>query len=152
MCAIGEQIKPSRSAWFPPPLWGRVRVGGKAMAHEFARHLRRNMTDAEQFAWKRIRGRQIAGFRFRRQAPIGPYIADFVCYEAKLVFELDGGQHAERVEHDAERTRWFEGEGFRVVRFWNHEVLTDWDTVEQELWRLLTDGGRLTLHPRATAL
>ncbi len=108
------------------------------MSREFARHLRKNMTDAERFAWMRLRGRQIAGFRFRRQAPIGPYIADFVCFEAKLILELDGGQHAEQVGEDAARTRWFESEGFRVVRFWNHEVFQDWDVIEQELWRLDT--------------
>ena len=116
------------------------------MANEFARRLRKNMTDAEQFAWKRLRGHQLGGFGFRRQAPIGPYIADFVCFETKLILELDGGQHAELTDEDAERTRWFKSQGFRVVRFWNHEVFQDWDVIEQELWRLLTQTGS-TPHP-----
>jgi very-short-patch-repair endonuclease len=109
------------------------------MANEFARHLRKNMTDTERFVWARIRYRQLGGFRFRRQAPIGPYVADFVCFEAKLVLELDGGQHAARVEADAERTRWLESQGFRVFRVWNFEVSDDWDAVAEAIGRLLAE-------------
>jgi len=123
---------------FPPPLWGRVRVGGVAggqntagekMNHAFARQLRKNMTDAEQRVWYKLRHRQIDNCKFRRQAPIGTYIVDFVCFERKLVVEVDGSQHAERELKDLERTQWLNSQGFRVLRFWNHEVFEDGDWV-----------------------
>jgi very-short-patch-repair endonuclease len=109
------------------------------VANEFARHLRKNMTDTERFVWNRIRLRQLGGFRFRRQAPIGPYIADFVCFEAKLVLELDGGQHAVRVRADAVRTAWLESQGFRVFRVWNFEVFQDWDAFAEVVCGLLVE-------------
>jgi very-short-patch-repair endonuclease len=102
------------------------------------------MTDTERFAWQRLRYRQIEGHRFRRQVPIGPFIADFVCLERRLILELDGGQHAEQVEKDTARTKWFESQGFVVLRFWNNEVLQNWDAVEQVIWEHLQ---RLTPHP-----
>ena len=83
------------------------------------------MTEAEQALWKLLRSRRFEGFKFRRQVPLGPYVADFVCFELHLVVEVDGGQHAVRMEEDAERTRWLEAHGFRVVRFWNSDVLTN---------------------------
>jgi len=107
------------------------------MANEFARHLRKDMTDAERFVWARVRYLQLGGFKFRRQAPVGRYVADFVCFEAKLILELDGGQHAVRVEADAARTRWLEAQGFRVFRLWNHEVFEDWDNVVERIRPLL---------------
>ncbi len=96
-----------------------------------ARQLRRNMPDAEKKLWAELRGRRLAGLKFRRQHPIGPYIADFACYDPKLVIELDGGQHGqdERLEDDAVRTAWFESKGFRVLRFWNHNVIQTMDSV-----------------------
>ena len=107
------------------------------MANEFARKLRKEMTEAERFVWARIRYRQLGGFKFRRQVPVGSYIADFVCYEARLILELDGSQHAFQTEYDAERTRWLEAQGFRVFRMWNHEVFEDWDNVAERIWELL---------------
>jgi very-short-patch-repair endonuclease len=92
------------------------------MHRDLARHLRRNMTDAEKHLWRLLRCRQLDGHKFRRQAPVGHYILDFVCYSAKLVIELDGGQHAEQAEEDARRTAWLASQGFRVLRFWNNEV------------------------------
>ena len=109
------------------------------MASEFARHLRENMTDEGRVAWAKLRHRQMAGFRFRRQAPIGQYVVDFVCFECKLVIELDGGQHAERIEHDNQRTRWLETQGFRVIRFWNFETQEDWDDVSERIWKSLNE-------------
>jgi len=88
-----------------------------------ARHLRKNMTDAEQSIWRALRLRQILGVKFRRQHPIGVYIADFVCIERKLIVEVDGGQHAEQIVEDKARTAWLEAQGYRVMRFWNNEVL-----------------------------
>ena len=97
---------------------------------EFARHLRQNPTLAERKLWGALRNRQLDGHRFRRQRPIGKYFADFVCLERKLVVELDGGQHGStQTEHDAQRTRDLEAEGFRVLRFWNCDVLADLEGV-----------------------
>jgi len=78
------------------------------MANDFARKLRKEMTDAERFVWAKLRYRQIGGFKFRRQAEVGPYIADFLCNEAKVILELDGSQHATQVAEDEERTQWLE--------------------------------------------
>ncbi len=86
---------------------------------ERARRLRRDRTRAEV----RLRNRHLEGFKFRRQVPIGLYFADFACLEAKLVIELDGGQHAEAAAYDAARTQVIENAGFRVLRFWNRHVL-----------------------------
>ena len=96
-----------------------------------ARSLRRNPTEAEKRLWSRLRRRQIAGVRFRRQVPIGPYFADFASHEAKLVVEVDGGQHSVRVVDDQRRTERMEADGFQVVRFWNNEVLTNIEGVVQ---------------------
>ena len=88
-----------------------------------ARRLRRQSTDAERALWSQLRDRRLEGVRFRRQAPIGWYIADFVSHERKLIVELDGGQHAGRRAYDARRTRWLESRGYKVLRFWNDDVL-----------------------------
>ena len=96
-----------------------------------ARRLRRASTDAEKLLWQNLRARQLGGAKFRRQTPIGPYIVDFVSFEHKLVVEIDGGQHnasAER-QHDTKRTAWLESQGFRVLRFWNNQVLTNLEGV-----------------------
>jgi very-short-patch-repair endonuclease len=92
-----------------------------------ARALRTRMTAAERLLWRKLR-QQSLGCAFRRQAPLGPYIVDFVCFERKLVLEVDGGQHLESVG-DKIRDHWLEAEGFRVLRFWNHEVLNDVEAV-----------------------
>jgi very-short-patch-repair endonuclease len=104
-----------------------------------ARELRGNLTDAERRLWSRLRLKQIDGRRFRRQVPIGPYIADFVCLDAKLVVEVDGGQHNDNAPKDARRTALMETQGFRVVRFWNHEVLGNTDGVLDVIRRILAD-------------
>jgi adenine-specific DNA-methyltransferase len=93
------------------------------MSTERARELRKNATDAEQRLWRRLRDRQLLGLKFRRQHRIGPYIADFYCDECRLVIELDGGQHADAVTYDTRRTRYLEGTGLVVARFWNNDVL-----------------------------
>jgi very-short-patch-repair endonuclease len=111
-----------------------------------ARQLRSNMTDTERFVWQRIRKKQFAGHRFRRQHPLGPFIVDFVCLEARLVLEFDGGQHAIRREEDAARTRWLEEQGFRVLRFWDSDVFKEWDGVETVIIKAL-ESARLSPHP-----
>ncbi len=100
------------------------------MAPPRAQQLRSIPTDAEIRLWSRLRRKQLHGFRFRRQQPIGPYFVDFFCPKAKLVIEVDGGgQHAMRETKDALRTRWLEERGYRVVRFWNNDVLANTDGV-----------------------
>jgi very-short-patch-repair endonuclease len=92
-------------------------------ARDRARALRRAMTEAEICVWRMLRARQMDQFRFRRQVPIGRYITDFVCHEARLVIEIDGGQHASTSPREVERNRFIEGQGYRMLRFWNNEVL-----------------------------
>src|SRR5262249_50715470 len=98
-------------------------------AHIRARALRRNMTEAERQLWRILRSRQIGNYRFRRQVPLGRYIADFVCHKARLIIEVDGGQHALAAGDGAECTAFLENEGYRVLRFWNNEVLANLDGV-----------------------
>ena len=100
-----------------------VKKTPSAGAGERARDLRRHMTEAEQQLWQMLRSRQTEGYRFRRQVPIGGFIADFVCHTARLIVEIDGGQHDPSSEAEASRTRFLEAEGYRVLRFWNNEVL-----------------------------
>ena len=94
-----------------------------------ARSLRSNQTDAERLLWNHIRAGRLGAHKFKRQQPLGHYIVDFVCFEAMLVIELDGGQHADQVNQDAERTLWLESQGFRVLRFWNNEVIENMEGV-----------------------
>jgi very-short-patch-repair endonuclease len=94
-----------------------------------ARSMRRDDTDAEAKLWNALRARGLGGWRWRRQVPKGPFIVDFLCVEASLVVELDGGQHADQVEYDARRTVYLEGLGLRVIRFWNSAVLENRDGV-----------------------
>ena len=94
----------------------------------FARQLRVTATDAEARLWLHLRNRMLGGFKFRRQFPVGPYIADFVCIDRKLIVELDGGQHADNPA-DERRTRFLELRGYRVIRFWNPDVLSNTDGV-----------------------
>jgi very-short-patch-repair endonuclease len=93
-----------------------------------ARAMRRAPTDAERRLWYGLRDRRMQALKFRRQAPIGGYIADFLCLEHRLVVEVDGAQHAQSVR-DSSRDAWLEREGYRVLRFWNHEVLTARESV-----------------------
>ena len=87
------------------------------------RQLRQNMTPAEWRLWQYLRGKRLGGYRFRRQQPLGQYILDFVCVEAKLVIEIDGGQHTGQTAYDETRTQYLQNLGFTVIRFWNNEVL-----------------------------
>lgn len=115
---------------------------------EKARELRKNSTDAERFLWQHLRLRQINGDRFRRQRPVGPYILDFVCLEKRVAIEVDGGQHSEAVSRDRQRDEWLRKQGLVVLRFWNHEVLTQIDVVKEVIWQALTRTPSLVL-PRA---
>jgi len=106
---------------------------------EFARQLRKEQTDAEQLLWSLLRDRRLAGFKFRRQHPVEPYVVDFYCHEARLAVELDGGQHNEPDERakDAKRTAFLEGQGIRVLRFWNNEVFRNTEGVLEAIYDAL---------------
>jgi very-short-patch-repair endonuclease len=104
-----------------------------------SRKLRREMTDAERAIWKLLRGRRFADLKFRRQFPIGPYIADFCCVERKLVVELDGGQHVDDQVYDDEREEFIGTQGYRVVRFWNDVVLKETDSVIEQILSVLEE-------------
>jgi very-short-patch-repair endonuclease len=89
----------------------------------FAKTLRKRSTDAENLLWKHIRAKRLQGLKFRRQEPIGKYIVDFVCYERRVIIELDGGQHNVDIDKDEERALWLKNRGFKILRFWNNDVL-----------------------------
>jgi very-short-patch-repair endonuclease len=89
------------------------------------RELRRRSTDAERKLWRLLRDRQIDGVKFRRQHKVGRYIADFISFGARLILEVDGGQHASALAADKVRADWLESQGYRIIRFWNNEVLAN---------------------------
>ena len=107
------------------------------------------MTAAEQKLWQNLRNRQLSGFKFRRQHPIGPYIVDFVCLEKKLIIEVDGGQHASDMSADISRGDYLMKQGYRILRFWNHEVLKDTNSVLE--W-ILKDLNEKTPSPQSSPL
>lgn len=97
-----------------------------------AKKLRINSTDTEKYLWKYLRGRQLEGFKFRRQQPIGKYIADFINLERKIIIEVDGGQHLEN-KKDKLRDKWLDEQGYEVLRFWDNEVLTNIEGVMESI-------------------
>jgi very-short-patch-repair endonuclease len=107
------------------------------MSVERAQGLRKKLTDAERRLWSRLRLRQL-GVKFRRQAPIGNYVVDFLCLEKRLIVEVDGGQHALPTNKDLDRTDWLEAQGFRIVRIWNNDALQNTDGVVEHILRQLT--------------
>jgi len=110
------------------------------LANSNARTLRQNRTDAERALWQRLRRKQLDGVRFRQQAPLGPYIVDFLCAKQRLIIEVDGGQHA-GANADRARSAWLEGRGFRVMRFWNNDVLRNLDGVIEAILVVLRSEG-----------
>jgi very-short-patch-repair endonuclease len=102
--------------------------GAKVVKTQRARRLRRDSTDAELKLWYRLRSRSILGFKFVRQEPIGRHIVDFACRERRVIVELDGGQHADS-KSDLARDQWLAEHGYRVLRFWNNDVMTNIDGV-----------------------
>ena len=103
------------------------------LENRLQRTLRSNMTDAERLLWKRLRGCQVKGYKFRRQHPFNDFILDFVCLDAKLVIEVDGGQHNGSTQ-DVVRDQVLENAGFRVMRFWNNQVLNELESVVESIW------------------
>jgi very-short-patch-repair endonuclease len=128
------------------------------MPESRARELRWQMTDAERVLWSILRRKQLERFRFRRQAPIGPFFADFFCPEARLIIEVDGGQHFEEdnVWRDYRRSKWIEEQGFRVIRFTNDAVFRQPADVVDEIRRVLLERAkppfRRVVHASAFAL
>jgi len=96
-----------------------------------ARKLRRDQTDAEKKLWSRLRNRNLDGLKFKRQVVVEGFVADFACWDARIIVEVDGGQHTEQAARDDERTKILEGAGFIVLRFWNNEVLSNIDGVSE---------------------
>ena len=111
------------------------RTNPKAFGH--AKQLHRNLTEAEAKLWSRLRTHRMAGVHFRNQHAIGNYVVDFFAPRAKLVIELDGSQHLEQKEYDTERTTYLESKGYRVLRFWNKDVMNDIDSVLNVIWEAL---------------
>ncbi|SEH05249.1 endonuclease domain-containing protein [Candidatus Venteria ishoeyi] len=107
------------------------------MYKQLARNLRNNPTSAERLLWQHLRKRQMLNFKFRRQEPLGDYIVDFICIEAKLIIELDGGQHAEQQAYDIKRTHYLENLGYQVIRFWNYQVFQNIESVKVEITNYL---------------
>lgn len=105
-----------------------------------AKELHRNLSPAETKLWQHLRAHQMGGVHFRNQHAIGNYIVDFCAPRQKLIVELDGSQHLEQAEYDDERTRYLEAHGYRVLRFWNNDVMNDTDAVLQVIWSALNAG------------
>jgi len=102
-----------------------------------ARGLRKDATEAEKVLWQRLSSRQMEGFKFRRQQPIGQYIVDFVNFRKKLIIELDGGQHKIQKVKDKKRDNWFEEQGFKVLRFWNNDVFENLEGILEVVREML---------------
>lgn len=108
----------------------------KSILRQRARNLRKQSTDTERHLWYNLRANRL-GFKFKRQVPIGTYIVDFLCMERRLIVELDGGQHLDNQKYDIERTAWLNGRGFKVLRFWNNDVLQQTEAVVEVITQAL---------------
>ena len=137
------------TAVWPPSLLAGGRLGWGGMHKARARELRKNPTEAERVLWQHIRRRQLGGYRFRRQQPLGEYIVDFFCFEKRLVVEIDGGQHSERVSYDTARTASLKSRGFRVLKILrkgSDEDRSRWPSSEHipsPRWGKVRTGGHL---------
>ena len=128
-------------------MWGRWRLSrrrGRIKANPTTRKraqaLRRTLTDAERILWSKLKGRQVNGWHFRNQHPVGPYIADFVCVKASLIIEVDGPSHTEddRIAHDSHRTAYLHQQGWSVHRVWNIDIYNNLNAVLDGIHALLS--------------
>ena len=128
------------SAGDKPRVWAKRDRGIVPPQRRLARAMRATPTEAERKLWWHLRHRiSTPGTHFRRQVRISRYIVDFACLSHRLLIEIDGSQHGERIAYDKARTRWLESRGYRVVRFWNGDVLRDSDGVLRTFWRMLSE-------------
>ena len=132
---MARDAAPSKSA--APTLGDQKRR--TSVMRQRARRLRHEATEAEQALWKRLRRRELLGYKFRSQQPIGRYIVDFVCLEKRLIVEVDGSQHFDQRSYDEARSRWLESQGYHVLRFLNNEVLAETETVVEAIVEKLED-------------
>ena len=131
--AAGEGWGGGDNADFPRSGIKTMRTTRDLKLQNFARELRKSMTDAERRLWRYLRSEQLNGIRFRRQYVIGNYITDFAAPEIRLIVELDGGQHAIQQAYDQQRSAFLQSQGYRVLRFWNHDVLQQTESVLAEI-------------------
>jgi very-short-patch-repair endonuclease len=123
----------------PSPLAGEgLGRGGRPVALARAKRMRSEPTEAERALWQLLRAKRFVGYKFKRQVPIDRYIVDFVCFANRLIIEADGSQHAES-DYDADRDAYLTGQGFRVLRFWNNDILTSTEGVSEAIWAALRD-------------
>ncbi|MCF7530117.1 endonuclease domain-containing protein [Neisseria lisongii] len=115
----------------------KMLANNNPVLQQYAKNLRCNMSEAEQKLWQHLRANRLDGYKFRRQQPIGHYIADFMCLSPKLIIEADGGQHNEQQTYDRERSEYLTNLGFTILRFWNHEILQQTDNVLAEILNTL---------------
>ncbi len=127
------------AAHSPSPLAGEgLGRGGRPVALARAKRIRSEPTDAERALWHLLRAKRFVGYKFKRQVPIDRYIVDFVCFADRLIIEADGSQHAES-DYDSERHAYLAGQGFRVLRFWNNDILANTEGVSEAIWAALQD-------------
>ncbi len=127
------------AAHSPSPLAGEgLGRGGRPVALARAKRMRSEPTDAERALWQLLRAKRFVGYKFKRQVPIDRYIVDFVCFADRLIIEADGSQHAES-DYDAERAAYLARQGFRVLGFWNNDILTNTEGVGEAIWAALQD-------------
>jgi very-short-patch-repair endonuclease len=123
---------------------GNIKEGNNTMKPyrtllERAKHMRSNQTDHEKIIWQILRSQRFQQLKFRRQQPIGRYIVDFICFSPKIIIECDGGQHATATQYDLKRDNYLARQGFRVLRFWNNEILFNRDGVMSAIWHACFD-------------
>ena len=109
------------------------------MARELPRALRKRLTDAERLLWRHLRNRELGGWKFRRQYPVGLFIVDFICVEKNVVIEVDGGRHSENEEQDIQRSAYLNRMGYQVFRFWNNQVLQETEAVLEAIFAILAN-------------
>jgi very-short-patch-repair endonuclease len=124
----------------PLPCEGRgLGCGVAKTTRQLSKVLRKRPTDAERLLWRHLRNRERGGCKFKRQYPVGPYIVDFICLEKNLVIEVDGGQHAENEEMDIQRSEYLNKMGYRVLRFWNNQVLVETEAVLNSIFAKIAE-------------
>ena len=118
------------------------------MSNQSARALRKRMTDAERLLWRHLRNRELDGWKFRRQYPVGSFIVDFICVEKNLVIEFDGGPHAENEEQDIKSSAYLNRMGYRVFRFWNNQVMQETEAVLEAILAILANTNQNSPSPQ----